>query len=117
MFSDRSHSAVKREQIIFILKRLHDANQSHEWASRLLTTADRAGVQNNRSSCTRRSSFRRGIWQSKCDDRVGHMNTILAREDGNLNDPLFKSSNARGLPERSGVGNVKVSNWSPHYFQ
>ena len=26
------------------------------------------------------------------------MNTILARGGGNLNDPIFKSSNARGLP-------------------
>ena len=30
------------------------------------------------------------------DDRVGHLNTILARGGGNLNDPIFKSSNARG---------------------
>ena len=26
------------------------------------------------------------------------MNTILARGGGNLNNPIFKSSNARGLP-------------------
>ena len=41
----------------------------------------------------------------KPDYRVGHLNTILAREAGNLNDPIFKSSNARGLPgEGGGVG-------------
>ena len=34
----------------------------------------------------------------KSDDKVGHLNTILARGGGNLNDPIFKSSNARGLP-------------------
>ena len=34
----------------------------------------------------------------KSDDRVGHLNTILARGGGNLNNPIFKSSNARGLP-------------------
>ena len=32
--------------------------------------------------------------------RVGHLNTILARGGGNLNDPIFKSSNARTLPGR-----------------
>ena len=32
----------------------------------------------------------------KCDGRVGHLNKILARGGGNLNDPIFKSSNARG---------------------
>ena len=31
----------------------------------------------------------------KSSDRVGHLNTILARGGGNLNDPIFKSSNAR----------------------
>ena len=40
----------------------------------------------------------------KSDDRVGHLNTILARRDGNLNDPIFKSSNARGLPGGGGGG-------------
>ena len=34
----------------------------------------------------------------KSDDRVGHLNTILARGGGKLNNPIFKSSNARGLP-------------------
>ena len=46
----------------------------------------------------RRLFLRRGIWQTKCDDRVGHLNTILARGGGNLNDPILKSSNDRGLP-------------------
>ena len=34
----------------------------------------------------------------KSDDGVGHLNTILARGGGNLNNPIFKSSNVRGLP-------------------
>ena len=38
----------------------------------------------------------------KSDDKVGHLNTILAIEGGNLNDPFFKSSNARGLPGGGG---------------
>ena len=33
----------------------------------------------------------------KSDNRVGHLNTILARRGGNLNDPIFKSSNARAM--------------------
>ena len=33
----------------------------------------------------------------KFDYRVGHLNTILARGSGNLNDPIFKKSNARAL--------------------
>ena len=40
----------------------------------------------------------------KSDDRVGHLNTILARGSGNLNDPIFKSSNARALPGGGGGG-------------
>ena len=40
----------------------------------------------------------------KSDDRVGHLNTILARGGGNLNDPIFKSSNACGLPPERGRG-------------
>ena len=36
---------------------------------------------------------------------VGHLNIILALEGGNLNDPIFKSSNAQALPGgRGGVG-------------
>ena len=38
----------------------------------------------------------------KSDDKVGHLNTILAIGGGNLNDPIFKSSNARGLPGGGG---------------
>ena len=40
----------------------------------------------------------------KSDDRVGHLNSILARGGGNLNDPIFKSSNARALPGGGGGG-------------
>ena len=40
----------------------------------------------------------------KSDDRVGHLNTILARRGGNLSDPIFKSSNARSLPGLGGGG-------------
>ena len=40
----------------------------------------------------------------KSDDKVGHLNTILARGGGNLNDSIFKSSNARGLPGVGGGG-------------
>ena len=40
-------------------------------------------------------------------DKVGHLNTILARGGGSLNDSIFKSSNARGLP--GGGGDVEVS--------
>ena len=38
----------------------------------------------------------------KSDDRVGHLNSILARGGGNLNDPIFKSSNSRALPGGGG---------------
>ena len=38
----------------------------------------------------------------KSDDRIGHLNTILAREGGNLSDPIFKSSNARAVPGEGG---------------
>ena len=45
----------------------------------------------------------------KSDDRVGHLNTILAQGERrgarNLNNPIFKSSNARG----GGGGGVEVS--------
>ena len=43
----------------------------------------------------------------KSDDRVGPLNTILARRGGNLNDPIFKSSNARALPGKGGGGGFK----------
>ena len=41
------------------------------------------------------------------DDWVGHLNAILTRESGNLNDPIFESSNDRAFP--GGVGDVEVS--------
>ena len=41
----------------------------------------------------------------KSDGGVGHLNTILARGGRNLNDPIFKSSNARG---GGGDGMVKL---------
>ena len=34
----------------------------------------------------------------KSEHRKGHLNATLARGRGNLNDPVFKSSNARALP-------------------
>ena len=43
----------------------------------------------------------------KSDDKVGHLNTILAIGGGNLNDPIFKSSNTRGLPGGGGGGMLK----------
>lgn len=42
----------------------------------------------------------------KFDDRVGHMNNISARGAGNLNDLIFKSSNARGLIDLAGGGSM-----------
>ena len=44
----------------------------------------------------------------KSDDRIGHLNTILAREGGNLNDPIFKSSNVRALPGKGGMLKFRV---------
>ena len=44
----------------------------------------------------------------KSDDKVGHLNTILARGGANLNDPIFKSSNARGLPGGGGMLKFRV---------
>lgn len=37
-----------------------------------------------------------GILQTKFDNWVVHLNTILARGGGNLNDPVFKSSSSKG---------------------
>ena len=54
----------------------------------------------------RRLFFRRSICQTKSDDWVGHLNTILTRGGGNLSDPIFKSSNARGLPGGGGGGGM-----------
>ena len=44
----------------------------------------------------------------KSNDSVGHLNTILARGGGNLNDPIFKSSNAQGLPGGGGMLKFRV---------
>ena len=49
-----------------------------------------------------------GHLTDKFDDKVGHLNTILARGGGNLNDPIFKSSNARGLPGGGGGAGVML---------
>ena len=60
----------------------------------------------------------------KSDDKVGHLNTILARGVGNLNDPILKSSNAWGLPGGGGgemlrfrvdrrIISLSVWSWSP----
>ena len=41
--------------------------------------------------------------------RVGHLNTTLAQGGGILNEPIFKSSNARGgLPGGLGVLNFRI---------
>ena len=43
--------------------------------------------------------------------RVGYLNVILAQGGGNLNNSIFKSSNARGIARRGGGGgDVDVSN-------
>ena len=42
----------------------------------------------------------------KSDNKVGYLNSILARGGGNLNDPIFKSSNVRGLPGGAGGGGM-----------
>lgn len=44
-----------------------------------------------------------GHLTNKSDTRVRHLNNILTRGRGNLNDPIFKSSNARGLPGGGGM--------------
>jgi len=38
---------------------------------------------------------------------VGHLNSFFAPRGGNLNKPIFKSSNARGV---AGGGDVELSN-------
>ena len=57
---------------------------------------------------------RRQHLTDKFNDWVVHLNTILARRGGNLNDRIFKSSNARALPGRGEC--VEVSSWSARYF-
>ena len=42
------------------------------------------------------------------DNKVGNLNTILVRGGGNLNDPIFKSSNARGLPGWGGCWSFEL---------
>ena len=49
----------------------------------------------------------KGRLTDKSYDRVGHLNTILARRGGNFNDPIFKSSNAGDLPGGEGGGLLK----------
>ena len=49
-----------------------------------------------------------GAFDRQSDDKVGHLNTILAQGGGNLNDPIFKSSNARGLPGEGGMLKFRV---------
>ena len=39
-----------------------------------------------------------GHLTGKSENKKGHLNAALARGGGNLNDPVFKSSNARALP-------------------
>ena len=39
-----------------------------------------------------------GHLTDKSNNRVGHLNTTLDRAAGNLNDQIFKSSNAQTLP-------------------
>ena len=51
-------------------------------------------------------SLGRTDFTDKSDDRVGHLNTILARGGGNLNNQIFKSSNVRGLPGEGGGGEL-----------
>ena len=45
---------------------------------------------------------RRRPLTDKFDDWVGHFNSLLARGGGNMNDPIFQSSNARALPGGGG---------------
>ena len=43
---------------------------------------------------------------------MGHLNGFFAPRGGNFNKPIFKNSNARGLP---GGGDVELSNCSANY--
>ena len=45
-----------------------------------------------------------GYLADRSDDRVGHLNSILARGGGNLNDPIFTSSNTRAFSTLGGGG-------------
>ena len=50
--------------------------------------------------------LKEGLLTDKFDERVGHLNTILAHGGGNLNDSIFKSSNAGALLEEEGGGGM-----------
>ena len=39
---------------------------------------------------------------------VGHLNTVLAKRDGNLNEPIFKSSNDWGVAWGVGCRSFKL---------
>ena len=52
--------------------------------------------------------FLLGAFERESNDRVGRLNIILAWGDGNLNDPISKSSNAPGFRAGAlGVGMLK----------
>ena len=51
-----------------------------------------------------------GFLTEKCNNSVGHLNIILVRGGRNLNDTIFRSSNAQVLPGGGGgQGDVEVS--------
>ena len=53
----------------------------------------------------------------KSDDKVGHLNAILARGARNLNDPIFKLKvQMPGLARAGGGGDLEVSILSAHSF-
>ena len=39
---------------------------------------------------------------------MGHLNSFFASTGGNLNKPIFKSSNARGLTRMGGMLNFRI---------
>ena len=48
-----------------------------------------------------------GCLTEKCNNSVGHFNIILVRGGRNLNNTIFRSSNAQGLPGAVGRGMLK----------
>ena len=48
-----------------------------------------------------------GFLTEKCNNSVGHLNIILVRGGRNLNDTIFRSSNAQVLPGGVGRGMLK----------
>ena len=58
------------------------------------------------TSFIKEDTSRRRHPTDKFDDWVGHLNTTLAQGDENLNNSIFKSSNAR---KGKGGGDVEVS--------